>query len=85
LVKIWANVAGAIGNCNAVLLANHGLVTVGPDLAAAFHVADEIELVARIYYQAKCIGEPVILPDDEMERVVEKSVVYGRRGDLSSS
>jgi L-fuculose-phosphate aldolase len=78
--ELAANVAGTIGNCNAVLLANHGLVTVGPDLAAAFNVAEEIELVARIYYQAKCIGDPVILPDDEMERVVEKFAVYGRKG-----
>jgi len=75
------NVAGAIGDYNAVLLANHGLVTVGPNLASAFAVAEEIELVARIYYQARCIGRPVILPDDEMERVVEKFAVYGRKGE----
>jgi L-fuculose-phosphate aldolase len=49
--ELAANVAGAIGNHNAVLLANHGLVTVGPNLATAFAVAEEIELVARIYDQ----------------------------------
>jgi len=79
--QLAANVALAIGDYNAVLLANHGLVTVGPNLATAFAVAEEIELVARIYYQAKCIGEPVILPEDEMERVVEKFAVYGRKGE----
>lgn len=79
--ELAENVAGAIGAYNAVLLANHGLVTVGPDLATAFAVAEEIELVARIYYQAKCIGEPVILPDGEMSRVVEKFAVYGRKGE----
>lgn len=78
--ELAENVAGAIGSCNAVLLANHGLVTVGPNLASAFNVAEEIELVARIYYQASCIGKPVILPDDEMERVVAKFAVYGRNG-----
>lgn len=79
--ELAANLAGAIGDYNAVLLANHGLVTVGPNLATAFAVAEEIELVARIYYQARCIGQPVILPDDEMERVVEKFAVYGRKGE----
>ena len=78
--ELAANVAGAIGAHNAVLLANHGLVTVGPNLATAFAVAEEIELVARIYYQAKCIGQPVIIPDGEMSRVIEKFAVYGQKG-----
>jgi L-fuculose-phosphate aldolase len=78
--ELAANVVAAIGDHNAVLLANHGLATVGPNLATAFAVAEEIELVARIYYQAKSIGEPVILPRDEMERVIEKFAVYGQKG-----
>jgi L-fuculose-phosphate aldolase len=78
--ELAANVAAAIGEHNAVLLANHGLATVGPNLATAFAVAEEIELVARIYYQAKSIGNPVILPWDEMSRVIEKFAVYGQKG-----
>jgi L-fuculose-phosphate aldolase len=60
-------------------MANHGLVTVGSNLATAFAVAEEIELVARIYYQAKCIGFPVILSDEEMEVVTEKFKTYGQK------
>jgi L-fuculose-phosphate aldolase len=82
--ELAANVAESIGEFNAVLLANHGLVTVGENLATAFAVAEEIELVARIYYQAKCIGDPVILPDGEMSRVVEKFASYGRKGEKES-
>jgi len=78
--ELAAGVAESIGGYNAVLLANHGLVTVGPNLATAFAVAEEIELVARIYYQARCIGKPVILPNEEMERVVAKFADYGRKG-----
>jgi len=78
--ELAANVAAAIGDHNAVLLANHGLATVGPNLATAFAVAEEIELVARIYYQTKSIGEPVILPREEMSRVIEKFAVYGQKG-----
>lgn len=83
--ELAANVAESIGDFNAVLLANHGLVTVGENLATAFAVAEEIELVARIYYQAKCIGDPVILPDGEMSRVVEKFASYGRKGEKKST
>lgn len=82
--ELAANVAESIGSYNAVLLANHGLVTVGPNLATAFAVAEEIELVARIYYQAQCIGKPAIIPDDEMTRVVEKFAVYGQKGEQPS-
>ena len=73
------NVASTIENHNAVLLANHGLVAVGKNLTAAFNTAEEIELVARVCYQAECIGKPVILSDEEMERVMEKFADYGPR------
>lgn len=82
-VELAENMAAAIGDFNAVLLANHGLVTVGGDLPTAFAAAEEIELVARIYYQAKCIGEPVIIPDGEMSRVIEKFATYGQKGSRS--
>jgi len=78
--ELAARVAETIGDYNAVLLANHGLVTVGPNLATAFAVAEEIELVAQIYYQAKCIGEPVIVPDEEMSTVIGKFATYGQKG-----
>lgn len=83
--ELAERVAESIGEYNAVLLANHGLVTVGPNLATAFAVAEEIELVAQIYYQAKCIGEPVIVPDGEMTRVIEKFATYGQKGSSGSS
>jgi L-fuculose-phosphate aldolase len=78
--ELARNVAESIGDCSAVLLANHGLVAVGPNLESAFNVAEEIELVARIYYQTKSIGEPVILPHHEMTRVIEKFATYGQKG-----
>lgn len=78
--ELAIQVAETIGSYNAVLLANHGLVTVGPNLATAFAVAEEIELVAQIYYQAKCVGEPVIVPEEEMSRVIGKFASYGQKG-----
>jgi L-fuculose-phosphate aldolase len=83
--ELARNVAEHIGECNALLLANHGLVAIGPNLDTAFAVADEIELVARIYYQAKSIGEPVILPEEEMSSVIQKFATYGQKGQASGS
>ncbi|MDX9863677.1 MAG: L-fuculose-phosphate aldolase [Anaerolineaceae bacterium] len=71
------NILNSIGHYNACLMANHGIVTVGADLGAAFAVAEELELVSRLYYQTKCIGEPVILSDEEMVGVMKKFNTYG--------
>lgn len=76
--ELAENISRTIGDSNAVLLANHGLMSVGTDLRTAFMVAEEIELVARIYYQARCAGEPVILSDEEMKRVIDKFKTYGQ-------
>lgn len=76
--KLAHNVVEGIGSYNAVLLANHGLVTVGANIDAAFATAEEIELVAQVYYQAKNVGQPVVLPDEEMEIVIEKFKKYGQ-------
>lgn len=73
------NVANHIGDYNALLLANHGLVAIGGDMKSAFNAAEEIELVARIYYQAKSIGQPVLVDEEEMVRVVKKFRTYGQQ------
>jgi L-fuculose-phosphate aldolase len=77
--ELAKNVSGTMGEFNAVLMANHGLITVGADLLCAFCVAEEIEFVARIYYQAKNIGKPVILSEQEMKKVIKKFADYGQR------
>ncbi len=75
--ELARNVAESIGEYNVLLLANHGLLAVGRNMDAAFAAAEEIEFVARIYYQTQSIGKPVILPEEEMEIVVEKFKNYG--------
>jgi L-fuculose-phosphate aldolase len=66
---------------NAALLANHGLVAVGTDLPKAFGTAETIEFVARLYCQSLAIGDPVVLDDDEMKRVIAKFETYGKQDD----
>ena len=60
----------------AVLLANHGLLAGGKDLPTAFAITEDIEFCAEIYYHAKCIGEPAIIPASEMDVVAEKLKGY---------
>lgn len=62
----------------AVLLANHGLLAGGKDIENAFSITEEIEYCAELYIKAKAIGEPLILPKEEMEHMMEKFKTYRR-------
>ena len=62
--ELAENVAGALHERNAVLLANHGVVAVGADLREALTVCELVERVAHIYVMAKAIGRVSLLPDE---------------------
>jgi len=63
---------------NATLLRNHGVLTADSTLDSAYTVALMVEYCARIHYQARAIGAPEILPDDEIDRLSEKLDSYGQ-------
>jgi len=71
------NALAALQDRRACLLANHGLIAVGADLAAAFALAIEVEELSKQYLLALATGTPVVLPDDEMDRVLEAFKGYG--------
>jgi L-fuculose-phosphate aldolase len=60
----------ALHGRTACLLANHGMIAVGPGLEAALATAVEVEALARMYWQALQLGTPVVLPEEEMARVI---------------
>ena len=73
------NILSVLGDYRACLLENHGLITLGTDLNQAFDIAEELELVAQIYIQAKAMGEPKLLNQDQMAEVLEKFKTYGKQ------
>lgn len=50
----------------AVLLRNHGLVVVAPDLETAWQTAYKVEIHAQITYQARQLGTPTPLSDAQI-------------------
>ena len=60
----------ALQDRKACLLGQHGQIALGKTLDAALWMAVEVETLARMYQQACVLGEPPVLPDDEMERVI---------------
>ncbi|HLI60018.1 MAG TPA: class II aldolase/adducin family protein [Solirubrobacteraceae bacterium] len=71
-----ATVAGLEGR-QAVLMANHGAVTTGHDLAAAVENARLLEWACAVYWRAASLGTPRVLGEAELAAVVETVV---RRG-----
>ena len=73
----------ALEDRKACLIANHGVVCLGPDLTKALALAVEVETLAKQYWVALQAGTPVILPDDEMARVLVRFRSYGRQPEAS--
>jgi L-fuculose-phosphate aldolase len=73
------HVLAALEGRRACLMANHGLLSMGSDLRSALALAVEIEALAKTYLACLAAGEPVILDDAEMDRVLEKFRDYGTR------
>ncbi len=67
-----------MGASRACLLANHGLVAAGADLAEALRVAIEVETVAEYWWRARAVGTPVLLTPEQMGDALERFRSYGR-------
>jgi L-fuculose-phosphate aldolase len=76
--ELSAAALAALQDRKACLLANHGVIATGADLAAAISLAGEVENLALQYGVALSLGEVRILDDAEMCRVVEKFRTYGQ-------
>ncbi|NLN15681.1 MAG: L-fuculose-phosphate aldolase [Tissierellia bacterium] len=70
--ELARNALEAIGDRNAVLLANHGLIALGSDLERAFSTAEHIEFVSEIYYLTKSLGQPNLLTKSQLDEVMKK-------------
>lgn len=77
--ELSRNAVAALADRTACLLANHGMIAVGPSLARAMWLATEVETLARQYFNTLLIGGPNILPPDEIARVIGKFAGYGVR------
>jgi L-fuculose-phosphate aldolase len=61
-------VARWVGDRAAVLMANHGLLTVGKDPRDALKIASLVERTAQIVWGARALGPLVPLPDETLAR-----------------
>jgi L-fuculose-phosphate aldolase len=69
-------VAGLHGR-TAVLMAGHGAVTHGPDVAAAMAATQLLEWACGVYVHACACGTPRVLDSDEQAAVAAALATYG--------
>jgi L-ribulose-5-phosphate 4-epimerase len=72
------NACAALGEGNAALLSNHGVVAVGADLEEAAGACELVERLAQVYVLARGLGQIRPLPEHAVE--VEKKIFRMSRG-----
>lgn len=76
--ELAAHVVATLGEQRtACLMANHGAIVLAADLATAVALALDVEWLCAVHRRAVALGEPVVLPSDEIGRVAERFRRYG--------
>ncbi len=68
----------AMKDRKACLLANHGMIAAGGDLAEAFKYTIEVENLSELYLRALSVGEPVLLTEAEFFDAQRQFAGYGK-------
>ena len=69
----------ALRDRRACLMAHHGMVIYGRNLEHALALAVELETLCEQYWRVLQMGQPNLIPNDEMVRVLEKFRSYGQQ------
>jgi len=71
------NALVAMQHRKACLLANHGMIAAGKNLAEAYRNTVEVENLSELYLRALSVGEPVLLTVKEFQDALHQFVGYG--------
>jgi L-fuculose-phosphate aldolase len=71
-----------IPGCEALLLSNHGALTVGNDVTQAYYRMEVLEMYARVRLVTRIVGQPAPLSASEVEELhrVREAQGWGRKG-----
>ena len=74
--ELSQNIIKALDGRKACLMSNHGQVAFGKSLSEAFELAEEIENICHQYINTIKLGNPKILSDKEMKKILDKTKNY---------
>lgn len=66
-----------VSDFDAILLANHGVVTCGPDLLTAFFRMETVEHFAQVSLVTELLGKQVLLSGSDVEKLLAARARYG--------
>lgn len=66
-----------VPNYDAILMANHGVVTFGADLLTAFFRMETVEHFARVALVTELLGKQVLLSGEDVEKLLAARARYG--------
>jgi L-fuculose-phosphate aldolase len=67
--EVTASIAGLVREHNAIMLANHGVVTCGGDLETAFQRMETVEQAAKITLVAEQLGGGRLIPPEKLAKL----------------
>jgi L-fuculose-phosphate aldolase len=76
--ELSRHVASGLKERKAILMANHGQISVGATLAEALELAHEVEVLAEQFYKVLTLGKPFLLSESEMALMLDKFRGYGQ-------
>ncbi|MCK4284090.1 MAG: class II aldolase/adducin family protein [Candidatus Brocadiae bacterium] len=84
--QLAEEVVARLGEVNAVLLANHGVLCCGRDLAEAFVTSQIVERAAFMMLSAASIGPVTVIPPQEVEAERHRFLYkYGTKDDFDEA
>ena len=75
--ELASSVLDALDGRTAALMANHGAVAYGADVAGAVRATELLEWACTLFWRARAIGEPRVLSDEDRAAVVDYAVRTG--------
>jgi L-fuculose-phosphate aldolase len=75
--ELARSVVEALDGRTAALMANHGAVTHGIDVAAAVRATELLEWAANVYWNARALGSPRVLDEAQRQAVVDAALARG--------
>jgi L-fuculose-phosphate aldolase len=83
--ELAEGVLDALEGRSAALMANHGAITFGDDLAQAVERAHLLEAMCELYWRAAALGEPRALSADDLDAVRAQARAKAYRSMLDMS
>ena len=70
--------SAALRDRSGCLLRNHGTITHGDSLGLAYDRSCQLEWLCQVWLLARAVGDPILLPQEELDRVVARFATYGQ-------